>query len=380
VRRAWVAVLVAALLAGCEAAPPTPGPASGRTASPPAPSESSRTSPGPRVATRLPAVVLVADLSRPPARWDRVAFVPFGRGSRRLGLVISRQLTPVPIVPPSFAVAPDGSLWFLDIVKHRLAHYSGSGAFLGAIGGLQFDRFHPYAQDVGFGGGRLHVLEARHRNAAALLRRVPGRLGPRIALTVGGRGIAAEHFVSPLPRLSVEALGSVRATEPPTGGVVGDVEVNGRTGAGTAVPAVLLADGQRLGIEPLLIDDGQEVLVRHMGPSADSELPIRVRARGDPATPPVPAVAGWHLFGATEHSIVAYVQLVPAGSRDQERYGGGQWLLQVFDDGKALVWEPVPRSRLRGADIKRDLAVGFDGRIYLMLATRRGMSVYRRPA
>jgi hypothetical protein len=293
--------------------------------------------------------------------------------------VISRELTPVPIVPPSFAVAPDGSLWFLDIVKHRVAHYSGSGAFLGAVGGLQFDRFHPYAQDVGFGGGRLHVLEAEHRNAAALLRGVLGRLGPRTPLTVGRRGIAAQHFVSPLPRLSVEALGTVRAAEPPTGGVVGDVEVDDRTGAGTAVPGVLLADGQRLGIEPLLIDDGQEVIVRHVGPSADSELPVRVRARGGPATPPVPAVAGWHLLGATEHSIVAHVELVPARSRDQERYGGGQWLFQVFDDGKALVWQPVPRSRLRGADIKRDLAVGFDGRIYLMLATRRGLSVYRRP-
>ena len=370
-------MLAAALLAGCDAAPPAPAPASGGTASSPVPTPPS--TPGPRGPTRLPAVVLVADLSRPPARWDRVAFVPFGRGPRRLGLVISRRLTPVPIVPPSFAVAPDGSLWFLDIVKHRLAHYSGSGGFLGAVGGLRFDRFHPYAQDVGFGGRRLYVLEARHRNAAALLRAVPGRIGPRIPVTVGRRGIAAQLFVSPLPRLTVEALGSVRATEPPTGGVVGDVEVDGRTGVGTAVPAVLLPDGQRLGIEPLLIDDGQEVILRQVGPSADSELPVRVRARGGPATSPVPAVAGWHLLGATGHSVVAYVQLVPARSRDQGRYGGGQWLFQVFDDGKALVWEPVPRSRLRGADIKRDLAVGFDGGIYLMLATRRGVSVYRRP-
>src|SRR5207249_1003048 len=121
VRRALAAACVVAVLARCEATPRPPPATPGSARSGPVPTPAST------VPARLPAVVLVADLSSPRARWDRVAFVPFGPGRGRLGVVTSRDLTPVPLVPPSFAVAPDGSLWFLDLVKRRLAHYSAEG-------------------------------------------------------------------------------------------------------------------------------------------------------------------------------------------------------------------------------------------------------------
>jgi len=98
--------------------------------------------------TVRPALELTADLRERAPDWKRLAFIPFGRGEARLGHEVPPVHTDRPLMPPSFAVARDGSFWILDVVKRRIAHYAPGGSYLGEVGGLFFDRAHPYPVDL----------------------------------------------------------------------------------------------------------------------------------------------------------------------------------------------------------------------------------------
>ena len=84
--------------------------------------------------------------------WRLVASIPFGPRREALGEIPEGPRSPVPMVPFSFAVAPDRSFWILDEVKRRVAHYSAEGRFIGDLGGLRFDRFHPHPRDLVIAG------------------------------------------------------------------------------------------------------------------------------------------------------------------------------------------------------------------------------------
>jgi hypothetical protein len=90
------------------------------------------------------------------------------------------------------------------------------------------------------------------------------------------------------------------------------------------------------------------------------------------------AVVGAGMVAAIPHGIVAFVQLSPARPDDQERYGGGRWLLVVYDDGTPIVWERLPEGTLSDEWQERHIGVGPDGAIYLMLARPDGMEIVRR--
>src|SRR6266511_4370212 len=126
-RRSGVAIgAVLALAASCTRGGPVVTPSMAT------PTNSVRSSPTPSaspvVSKRL---ILTAELSERPARWQKLFFVPFGDLSSELGFKFFHES--VNSQPSSFSVAADGSVWIADRWKDRVAHYSSAGKFLGAV-------------------------------------------------------------------------------------------------------------------------------------------------------------------------------------------------------------------------------------------------------
>jgi hypothetical protein len=311
-------------------------------------------------------------------------FVPFGDGEAQAGALIGKRLASEPIVPPSFAIGRDGSLWLLDLVKHRIEHYGPTGAFLRAVGGLEFNRFRPYAQDLGFVGDRLYVAEFTHNTLQTYIRRVSGSgISTRVRVEFRGQPLLISHLVSPGPTMTGYSSGSSgRGGQPPTGGgAQGFREIDPESGASRSVPGIEMSDGSRLGTAARLIDDGRSVLVVHASRGGITRrrlrLDVRPSANSDVR---IPVVAGWETYAALPHGFATYTGFSPSRVVDQERYQGStRWLLEYFDDGEPLVWEPLPESPLEGAHVWRHLAEGLDGHLYLMLAEKGGMRIYRHP-
>jgi hypothetical protein len=379
-----VTALVLCGLVACDGGQSAPHPRqSARSVASPSPVTAPTTAaPSPKV-RQLPAITLIADLSAPPTRWEPVAFVPFGDRTPQVGALLKKKFASVPIVPPSFAVDRDSSIWLLDLVKRRIAHYSATGTFLGAVPGLDFDRFDPYAQDIGFAGARLYLLEFVHDTIETNLRAVIGqRIGPRRRIRTDGEELVMSRLVSPQTSVIGRVIGSAGTSGqfPTGGGDTGDFQVDPTSGRARRVPGFRLADGTWLQVALELIREGQTIVIHHLvsGEMTDRHVRLRVTPRLDSSTT-IHSVVGWGPYCALPHGTATYVHLSPSRTVDQDRYGGGQWLFEYFDDGQPLVWERLPRSPLDAAEIYRHLAEGLDGHLYLMLAERGGMRIYRRP-
>jgi hypothetical protein len=79
----------------------------------------------------------------------------------------------------------------------------------------------------------------------------------------------------------------------------------------------------------------------------------------------------------TGDDVVMYVMLSPSRTRDARQFGGGRWLLRM---GRSpVLWERLPSPPLSDEPQARHLALGPDGAIYLMVATKEGMLILRRP-
>jgi hypothetical protein len=101
---------------------------------------------------------LIADNEDRPVQWDTVFSANYGPDIAELGAIVARKQG-APIFPVSFAIDDDGSVWILDAVKHRIAHYSSQGVFAGSVeGGLRLDPYHPYPIDMTIIGPSMHVL------------------------------------------------------------------------------------------------------------------------------------------------------------------------------------------------------------------------------
>jgi hypothetical protein len=323
-------------------------------------------------------------MSEPPARWIPAMFVPFGDGPTEAGALIKRTQAAVPIVPPSFAIDRDGSLWLLDLVKHRIEHYDPAGHFLSVIGGLEFSRFRPYAQDLGFAGGQLFVVEFTHNTLQSYVRTVsPAGFGPRVRVESGDHPLLITHLSSPAPELTGFSTGSSGVGgQPPTGGgIIGYQVIDPDSGASRSVAGVLEADGSRLGPGGHLIDDGDALEVVHRAGQVTTRRLLRLDVRPTATSDiHIQIVAGWQTYVALPHGFATYVGFSPARTVDQDGYHGStRWLLEYFDDGQPLVWEPLPESPLESAAVWRYLAEGLDGHLYPMLAEKGGMRIYRRP-
>lgn len=65
--------------------------------------------------------------------WVEELFIPYGPDEAALGTSPGGEGGSMDLGPEFGAQAPDGSWWFLDAAKMRLAHYDTAGAYLGAL-------------------------------------------------------------------------------------------------------------------------------------------------------------------------------------------------------------------------------------------------------
>lgn len=355
-------------LSACTASPPVASPTSRSPAS-----SSPPPSPVPSLALLKP-LVLRADLTEVPASWARVAFIPFGPGREQLGLEDRIPLkTSVPIVPRSFAFAPDGSIWILDTLKKRLVHYSPAGKFLGDVGGFMNDRFHPHPRDLVFVGTRLYVAQEHHL-AATLVPVIDGHLGPARPVAAAGKSVsilwlfadggnllAYSGGYSDLAHLGGGPKGYVRL------GLAESPEVTQVPGLPVGPRAWMWIDGQ----------GGQGFRVTYRSADATAVRPVRVRVvSGDGGA--IHAEVGPDPEVVLPNALASFVMISAARVQDIERYGGGRYYLQVSNDGSPIAWERLPDPGLSDTYQVRHLAVGPDGRMYLMLAEKGGMLILRR--
>jgi hypothetical protein len=355
-----------------------------RSPSPPAPSESSsRTSsdaPTPAAVQTAEGIVLRADLKDPVTMWEQVAFIPFGASESELGVIDDIEQASLPLMPPSFALAPDGSLWVLDLIKRRVAQYSAAGSFLGAVGGFDLDRFSPSPIDMGFVGDRLFVVERLEQATGSAIRFVEGGvLSPRTALRGGGVPVYVFKLLQGSSELMGVSGGYALTSEHHLGlGPRGPARLDpAGDGEITLVPGPLISPGVRAA---LTAPGDQDLEVSFVGRETRIVQPIHVAVVTGPEPDAVDleAVVGAGMAAVVPHGVVAFVQLSPARPEDQERYGGGRWLLVVSDDGSPIVWERLPEGTLSDEWQERHLGVGPDGAIYLMLARPDGMEIVRR--
>ncbi|WP_205472360.1 hypothetical protein [Nocardioides sp. SYSU D00038] len=77
-------------------------------------------------------VVPAASSGLPPG-WRERFVVPYGPGPESLGTAPGGDSGSLDLGPEYGAPAPDGTWWFLDAAKRRLAHHDADGRYLGAV-------------------------------------------------------------------------------------------------------------------------------------------------------------------------------------------------------------------------------------------------------
>jgi hypothetical protein len=360
-------VSIAAFLALSIVCACTTGPA--RTIPTRTPSVRRATPPPGSTTRRLEEVVLTADLSEAPAPWHLVATIPFGRSVEELGLLTDVRHTAVPLLPRSFAIAPDGSIWILDVLKHRLAHYTSAGAYIGQIGGFKFDRFSPHPRDVLFSNGRMYVLEDQGIVATLVTVGQDGSLD-RVKPSDQGKDIVLELLYP--SDAGVAALFDGWADNPgagPSGIAAFDPPAST---VARLLPGVPLQRGGWISIEA---PSDQDIDLTFTKPTATAVQPVHVKVVA--GTKELAAVAGPTIEGVEGDRVAILVQISPAKPDEAERHGGGSWVLGIGTRGP-IVWEWLPTGDISNEEQARHLAVGPDGRLYLMVPTKEGERIYGR--
>jgi hypothetical protein len=119
-------VLAAVLLAACGterlSADPDPTPST-------SPSETTSAEPDPGV----DELVVPAAAASLPATWHERFVVPYGAGQALLGTSPGGDSGTLDLGPEYGAPSGDGTWWFLDAAKRRLAHYDADGRYLDAV-------------------------------------------------------------------------------------------------------------------------------------------------------------------------------------------------------------------------------------------------------
>lgn len=370
--RAAAAGLVAIAVSACVGSPAGRPAASAANGTPGAPGASATAGPA-----RLPALVLTADPTDPAAAWTRVAFLPFGSGRDELGyLPVSSHRTSLPVLPASFAVGPDGSLWILDVEKRRIAHFAPDGTYLGAIGGFANDRTHPHPRDIAVEsevhGDRIYVVEMLH--LASDLASVDSMIRGRAPLTSSGRATVATNVYtasgSGPPVVLLQGYADVAALGT---GPMGFAVADPRTGTTRMLPGMPVGPGAWIDVR---VAGDQDLAVTYTGASASLVRPVRIRLLGPRGTP-VPANVEALPEAPLPAAIGVLVQAAPSRQRDGPG-GGGRWYLRLANNGSPMVWERLPMPSLADDTQVRHLAVGPDGRVYLMIARPDGMLILRR--
>jgi len=75
--------------------------------------------------------VIEPALTTMPANWNLEFVIPYGEADELLGSAPGGEN--LMLGPDYGAQAPDGSWWFMDAAKQRLAHYDGSGSYIDSV-------------------------------------------------------------------------------------------------------------------------------------------------------------------------------------------------------------------------------------------------------
>ncbi len=148
IRRMWPRLAVACVLAGSLVAAcssdssdssgkpePTPSGSSSGAAPTVAPTVAP-TTPSPAADGRdldVDELVVPAAAATMPAVWRELFVIAYGRGKELLGTAPGGDSGSLDLGPEYGAPGPDGSWWFLDAAKRRIAHYDSSGRFLDRV-------------------------------------------------------------------------------------------------------------------------------------------------------------------------------------------------------------------------------------------------------
>jgi hypothetical protein len=341
--------LVLLALAGCRDSSPND--------SSPSPPASPAASPDTNDSQRDP-IVLVADLSDEPARWEQVTTIAFGDGHRALSYVPSDESGPVQ--PRSFGVAPDGSFWVLDPGKERAAHFSRNGTFLEAVGGLG-----PEVQDMVFLDDLMLVLESQDGRVT-----IVDRDGGLIHAVVNdGR--------DPLRLRELVASGEQILAQ--VGDPIEDAEGAGRgfaqielPGSGLATPVPGLPAGESW-VLPVVLGP-EDLEIRYIGEETSSIQPIHIEIRRGGEL--LDGIAGVGNFIVVGEDLAAHVS-ISASAGDDQGEPGGHWLLRIGDG--PLLWERLLDPTIDVDQQVRHIGAGSDGSLYLLIQSEKGVAILRRP-
>lgn len=285
-------------------------------------------------------ITLEVDLSAPPVRWDRVMTIPFGQGREQLGL----EPTPagLNVLPSSFAIASDGSVWIADPVKARIVRFRPDGAFASAIA----IRGKSSAVDLIFVSDR-----------AVMLRRFTGWIwsdGSRAPVTLGG------------VHISPYALMAGASVPMASDALLGLLSIDPATGEATRLEDLTLQDGTGIAVTENAPGGPELGMVLRRG-DAHETVPI-VATTPDGAT----ATVGPMIEAVLPDAIAAWTPVQNAGE-------GGSWYLEFAGDGSVRAFDRLPDAGIDDWGQLRHLTVGPDGAVYLMVPGPRGETIYRRP-
>jgi hypothetical protein len=317
--------------------------------------------------------VLRADLDEDPARWERVAFIPFGPDPEQLGFKTFHEGPSS--LPSALAVGADGSFWIDDRWKRRVVHYSSSGRFLGSAGplsspgwdlavvdGVVFVLVEQLTGTIGrVQGDVVSHVDVVYRDDALFVFQLVGTALGLVAEAAEVRGVRSgelgsfltldlpnPHAVEVLPALPLgrgDTYFDARPADDPVH-VQGDQDFD-----------LLFASKEISQVQPLQVE-----LIVHDG-RKERSVPAEVGL-----TEPLPA----------GEDVLFLVKIAPTRPADAERYGGGRWLLRL---GRTpLLWERLPDPGIPDELHHRHLAVGPDGSIYLMVVQKDGEVILRRPS
>jgi hypothetical protein len=311
--------------------------------------------------TTLPTVTLEADLSSRPARWPLVAFIPFGTRPHQLEYVLGHE-SPT-IEPNSFAVAPDGSFWFVDPANHRIVHFARRGAYIEDRGGYSF-----VSTDMGFVGPDLFTV--RQTQNGAVDEWTPDRgLVPAVLNDHGLRPYITQLVPTP------DGLFALVDTPPPADGPHGSFRVNLElAGQLEPVPGVPVGPGSWATVDSSDNED-IEVTFAHNGGQTVLET-FHVQVVAHPNGKRLVATLGAGNLVPDGEDLYLYVRI--SASEAHGVQVGARYLLRVGRSG--IIWERVRQPRgIDDATQRRFITLGPDGHVYLMVTDRDGVRIYRRP-
>lgn len=385
---AWggaVCALFALLVGSCTRSASTFAPSAPATRSSVSPLDGAATSPkaGETIAqspevTDLTEIALTADLSDRADDWTIVASIPFGDRTEELGFIDDPGVSSHPVLPAAFAFDADGSIWILDPLKQRVAHYSVEGRYLGELTGLRFDGDLPVPNDIGSVDGRVFVLHQLGTESSMAELRGDG--GPGVTpLTDGGDTLTVPFLMSSTELLlgrvaAFPSSGDRPEPEPPGWGPSGVATFDpARPDIPSYLPGVPVGSESWARSRPV---EPQGLEVAYLTASSIVIQPLRVEVRPGPAQDSIPGLVGPRLNIALGQAVGLEVQVAPSRLGDRDA-GSGTWFLQIGPGGAPLAWTRIPGTDVRDELQTRRIAADPSGIVFAMVAQGGAMRIYR---